>query len=93
MQPMQVTFTVLDSARPWRHDLLFLKTPAASLKIIEIDDLKKADYTAIILSLPCNYIKNNPRVNTKGLTKTNCSRKLSAFDCSVKLNKVESKWC
>ena len=38
---MQATFPVLDSAKPLQHDLLFLKTPAASLKIIEIEDLKK----------------------------------------------------
>jgi len=69
---MQVTFPVLDSAKPLRHDLLFLKTPAASLKIIEIRDLKKAGSKAIILSLPYNQIKNNPNVDTKGLTKTNC---------------------
>jgi hypothetical protein len=49
---MQVTFPVLDSAKPLRHDLLFLKTPEASLKIIEIDDLKKADCKKIILYLP-----------------------------------------
>jgi hypothetical protein len=54
MQPMQVTFPVLDFAKPSRHDLLFLKTPEASLKITEIDDLKKVDCKAIILSLPCN---------------------------------------
>jgi hypothetical protein len=51
---MQVTFPVLDSARPWRHDLLFLKTPAASLKIIEMGDLKKVECREPVLSLPCS---------------------------------------
>jgi hypothetical protein len=46
---MPMTFLVLDSAKPLQHDLLFLKTPAASLKIIEIDDLKKVEYKVIIL--------------------------------------------
>ena len=69
---MQVTFPALDSAKPLQHDLLFLRNPAASLKIIEIGELKKAVCKAVILSLPCNKIKNNPHVDTKGLTKTNC---------------------
>ena len=63
---MPMTFPVLDSAKPWRHDLLFLKTPAASLKIIEIDDLKKVGYKAIILRLPCSQIKNNPLLKQGG---------------------------
>lgn len=38
---MQETFLVSGFATPLQHDLLFLKTPGASLKIIEMSDLKK----------------------------------------------------